>query len=252
MPGKKKNIPVPLLYSELASWFHLLTAPEDYKEEAAFYSCVLEETSRIPVTTVLELGSGGGNNAYHMKAHFKLTLTDLSKDMLNISRKINPECEHIQGDMRDLRLNRQFDAVFAHDAIDYITSEGDLLKTLNTAFIHCKPGGAVLFCPDYITETFVESTETGGHDKGERGLRYLEWVWDPDKKGESWVSHFVFIMRDGVRIEYRTDEHHCGLFPKQTWLDLMAKAGFKNIKTIPHPESDKWATPVFGANKSQA
>ena len=28
----------PLLYSELAGWFHLLTAPEDYEEEAEIFS----------------------------------------------------------------------------------------------------------------------------------------------------------------------------------------------------------------------
>lgn len=235
----------PLLYSEFAPWFHLLTAPEDYKGEAAFYTKMLRETSRIPVKNVLEMGSGGGNNASHMKADFKLTLTDLSPDILRESKKINPECEHIRGDMRDLKLGRQFDAVFIHDAIDYILNEDDLFKTLQTAFVHCKPGGAALFCPDYTRETFTESTETGGHDAGERGLRYLDWAWDPDKKGESWVSHFVLIMRDGEKVEYRTDEHRCGLFPQQTWLDLMDKSGFKDVKTIPHPEADNWTTPVF-------
>ena len=32
-----------------------------------------------------------------------------------MSRSINPECEHVQGDMRTLRLGREFDAVFVHD-----------------------------------------------------------------------------------------------------------------------------------------
>ena len=75
-------------------------------------------------TTLLELGSGGGNNASHLKHRFECTLTDLSPEMLALSRTLNPECEHIEGDMRTLRLERTFDAVFVHDAIAYITTRG--------------------------------------------------------------------------------------------------------------------------------
>jgi trans-aconitate methyltransferase len=46
-----------------------------------------------------------------------LTPVDLSTEMLAISRTLNPECEHIAGDMRTSRLERRFDAVFIHDAI---------------------------------------------------------------------------------------------------------------------------------------
>ncbi|GAG05735.1 unnamed protein product, partial [marine sediment metagenome] len=107
----------PKLYSELAEWFHLLTAPDDYAEEAEFYRQVIGTTSEQKPQTMLELGSGGGNNASHLKHHFQITLVDLSDPMLEISRKLNPECEHIQGDMRTVRLDRLFDVVFIHDAI---------------------------------------------------------------------------------------------------------------------------------------
>ena len=32
-----QNVEYPRLYHDLASWFPILTAPEDYKEEAEFY-----------------------------------------------------------------------------------------------------------------------------------------------------------------------------------------------------------------------
>ena len=75
---------------------------------------------------MLELGSGGGNNASHLKRRFQLTLVDRSPEMLAVSRRLNPECEHVEGDMRTVRLGRTFDAVFVHDAIAYITTEDDL------------------------------------------------------------------------------------------------------------------------------
>ena len=50
--------PSPKLYGDLAGWFHLLTAPAEYAEEAAFYSGQLIEACDRPPRTVLELGSG--------------------------------------------------------------------------------------------------------------------------------------------------------------------------------------------------
>ena len=66
------------LYVELAPWFHLLTAPEDYELDARHALGVLTETIGEPPGTVLELGSGGGNSASHMKAHATLTLASLA------------------------------------------------------------------------------------------------------------------------------------------------------------------------------
>jgi hypothetical protein len=107
-------------YSDLAEWWPLISPPEEYVEEAAFAASLLRMADP-PTRTVLELGSGGGNNAFYLKHEFEMTLVDLSDDMLAVSRELNPECEHLQGDMRTVRLGRTFDAVFLHDAIDYMT-----------------------------------------------------------------------------------------------------------------------------------
>jgi len=110
---------LPKLYGELASWFHLLSSPPDYAEEAEFARKLLVEASSAPPRTLLELGSGGGNNASHLKAHFQTTLVDLSEGMLDLSRTLNPECEHLAGDMRDLRLGRLFDAAILNSITSF-------------------------------------------------------------------------------------------------------------------------------------
>jgi SAM-dependent methyltransferase len=223
---------LPLLYTELAGWFHLLTAPQEYAEEADFYRRVLVERSARPIRTVLELGSGGGNNASHMKRHFELTLADLSPAMLAISRSLNPECEHVEGDMRTLRLGRRFDAVFVHDAVSYLIEEADVRAAAHTAFEHCEPGGVALFVPDAITETFEPKTGHGGHDGpdgDQRALRYLEWFWDPSPEDTWYVSDMVYLLRDGEDVRVVHDRHVCGLFPRTTWLAALRGAGFEPI-----------------------
>lgn len=217
----------PSMYREFAPWFHLLTSPEEYRVEAEFYAQVLTESAQIPLKTILELGSGGGNNASHLKADFELTLVDLSEEMLELSRSLNPECEHIQGDMTTLRLGKEFDAVFVHDAVMYTTTEVDLRAAIETAFEHCKAGGAVLFAPDDVRETFSSTTDHGGHDGDEWSLRYLEWSWDPDPDDETYLVDYAYLLRDadgGVRIEH--DRHTCGVFPRAVWLRLLGESGF--------------------------
>lgn len=137
---------LPRLYNELAGWFHPLTRPDDYVAEAASYRDTLLRVARSRPRTLLELGSGGGNNAFQLKRDFECTLSDLSPAMLEVSRSINPECAHLAGDIRALRLGRQFDAVFVHDAVMYLTAEEDLRRAMETAFLHCRPAGVSPRC----------------------------------------------------------------------------------------------------------
>lgn len=219
------------MYREFASWFHLLTSPADYAVEADFYARLLTESARIPVTTILELGSGGGNNASHLTSRFELTLVDLSPEMLAVSKTLNPDCEHIEGDMRTVGLGRQFDAVFIHDAIDYMTTEPDLGAAVATAFEHCRPGGAALFAPDHVSETFATGTDHGGEDSDERSMRYLEWTWDPDPTDTTYTADYAYLLRDSDgSIQVAHDRHICGLFPRATWMELIEAAGFTAVR----------------------
>ncbi|HEY0876017.1 MAG TPA: class I SAM-dependent methyltransferase [Vicinamibacterales bacterium] len=227
------------LYTELAAWWPLMSAPEDYAEEAAFYAAQLKSACSIPPRSLLELGSGGGNNASHMKAQFEqVTLVEPSPGMLAVSRSLNPDCEHLQGDMRDVRLGRLFDCVFVHDAVMYMTTEDDLRRAIETAAVHCRPGGAVLIAPDALEETFRSSTECGGHDDGTRGIRYLEWTWDPDPHDTTYLADYVYALRDEHgAVEIVHDRHVEGLFTRDTWLRLLTEAGF-DARPVPFDHSE--------------
>jgi SAM-dependent methyltransferase len=243
----------PLMYGELAGWWPLLSAPASYAEEAEIYRRLLVEAGDRPPVTVLELGSGGGSNASHLKAHFQLTLVDRSEGMLEVSRELNPECEHLQGDMRTVRLGRSFDAVFVHDAINYMTTTEDLAQALATAFVHCRPGGVALFAPDHLRETFRTGTDWGGHDGDRgRGARFLEWTWDPDPLDSTCTVDYAYLLREAdgsVRVEH--DRHLQGLFPRATWLRLLEEAGFR-ARAVPvdHSELEPGTYELFVATRS--
>ena len=232
------------MYDGMAAWFHLLTPPNEYEEEAAFALQLLRRHVDGPLDTLLELGSGGGNMASHLRRDLKLTLTDLSPAMLEVSQTINPEAEHLVGDMRTLRLGRVFDAVLIHDAICYMTTEDALREAMTTAFEHLRPGGAAVFEPDYVREIFEPGTDHGGEDApevqargGGRAMRYLEWVTDPDPDDTTYQVDYAMLLRhpDG-RVEVRHDRHVEGLFPRATWLGLLADVGFEPIAIDNDPE----------------
>ena len=217
------------LYNEFASWWPLMSPPVEYVEEAAFYQNVLNRAAGRPLGTLLELGSGGGSNAFHMKAHCRqIVLVDRSPGMLAVSRALNPELEHRQGDMRTVRLERRFDAVFVHDAVCYMTSESDLRQAMETAYVHCRPGGVALFAPDYIRENFAPGTDHGGYDEGVRGMRWLEWRWETDPSDRTYLVDYAYVFREAdgsVHVEH--DRHVEGLFTRAEWLRWLTEAGFE-------------------------
>ncbi len=215
------------MYGRLAGWFHLLTPPADYRDEAEEILRLLELHVVGPLETALELGSGGGNVASHLSGRLQLTLSDVAPQMLALSRGLNPGLEHVEGDMRELRLDRVFDAVIAHDAVTYMRSEADLRAAFETAFVHLRPGGAAIFLPDWVRDDYQPRTEHGGVDDGGRGLRYLEWDRPVEPDGHTVATDYVIVTRDGDEVTVHHDVHTLGIFPRAVWLRLLADAGFE-------------------------
>jgi trans-aconitate methyltransferase len=227
-------------YDDLAEWWPLFSPPAHYAEEAAD---LLQRLGTVPpAATMLELGSGGGSLASHLRSHFTLTLTDRSPGMLDVSRAVNPDAEHHLADMRTLRLGRQFDVVLVHDAIMYATTPEDVKAALQTAAVHCLPGGRVAVLPDFVRETFTAGTDNGGEDASDgRGLRYLEWRWDPDSTDDTYIVDYAFLLREAsgeVRVVH--DRHIEGLFPRAHWLAWFREVGLSATSSL-----DEWGRDVF-------
>jgi len=236
----------PRMYSDFAKWWHLISPPGEYLEEAQFYSRLLLARQPGSFQTMLELGSGGGNIASIFKREFDLTLVELSPEMIIESQRLNPELPHIQGDMRSIRLGREFDFVFIHDAIIYMTTEADLSLALATAASHCKIGGSALFAPDEVFETFETFTHSGGEDDVlGGGIRFLQWVYDPNPDDSNYVMDFALmrLSSDG-EVALAHDRHIIGLFSRQTWLRLLSAAGFEAVSIL-----DPFGRDVFWARR---
>jgi SAM-dependent methyltransferase len=239
----------PLLYGELTPWYRLLDPVADHADEAAAYAAALERGGAVAGGTLLELGAGAGGNAFFIKRGYRCTLTDISPGMQALSRALNPECEHLPGDMRTLRLGRTFDAVMVHDAIAYMTTRGDLAAVAATAFAHTRPGGAALFAPDYVRESFRETSQLYTGDEGGRSLRCVEWVWDPDPADETYLAEYAFLLREHGGVRAVHDRHVEGLFPRAIWIDILTGAGYQ-VELVDRPFDDTTTDSIFLCRRS--
>jgi trans-aconitate methyltransferase len=236
------------LYRDYARWYRLVDPPEDHLDESDTFRLAFEEAARPAPETLLELGAGAGHNALHLKRRFRCMLTDLSEDMLALSRELNPECDHGAGDMRTLRLDRTFDVVLVHDAVAYMLTEDDLAATARTAFIHTRPGGAAIFAPDRLRDTFHEGTEVDSGQDKTRTLHYLAWVWDPDPADDTYRVEYAFLVRENGIVDAFHEHHEEGLFSRVTWLRILDSVGFQT-QILPRPIGDGAFDEVFLCRK---
>lgn len=224
-----------LLYTTLAPWYPLLTPVSNYVEEASiFRTMLLEALGERPTGrrwALLELGAGAGHNAHYFQEDFELCLSDIAPEMLRLAAVTCPGAELVQGDMRTLRLNRTFDAVFVHDAVTYLRGEQEIRELLATAAAHLNPGGILLIAPDYTAETFAPEHEDDGAQEGTRSLHYHAWVNPAEEAGYS--VDYVYITKEGDAPPVVYQERHLeGLFPRASWERLLSSAGFR--RRLPH------------------
>ena len=233
-----------VFYDHLADWWPVISPVSHYTGECAEFLRILK-ARRPQAQTLLELGSGGGHVAFHLKADFDCTLSDLSPAMLEVSRRLNPGCLHIQGDMRTLDLDQSFDIVLVHDAIAYMTSEDDLGAAFATAYRHLAPGGLALFIPDDVVETFEpgEADLFGGETPDGRSVRALEWCGELAADGTTTV-HYAFLLKDADgQVTTAGETHHVGVFARPEWERWLEAVGF-SVETV-REETDEDHTPRF-------
>jgi SAM-dependent methyltransferase len=142
------------VFGNYARYYDLLYHDKDYIGETQFIHQLIQ-TNAPDAATILELGCGTGNHALLLaKEGYRVCGVDLSAEMLQHAHerldRISPELatrlEFSQGDLRQVRFDRQFDVVLSlFHVISYQTTNADLLAAFTTAKIHLKPGGLFIF-----------------------------------------------------------------------------------------------------------
>lgn len=216
------------LYHDLAWIWPVISPPEDYVEETEFFSRIIKKEARIDVRTLLHLGCGGGRNDHTFQKQFQVTGIDISENMLDMARVLNPESEYIREDMRSARLGRTFDCAVALDSVNYMTTEEDLCRLFRTAHIHLNPGGIFLTVVEESCERFKQNrTIASTHSRGDTQITFIENSFDPNPEDCHFEMTFIYLVRKEGSLEIFTDSHIWGLFTMDTWHRLLKKTGFE-------------------------
>jgi ubiquinone/menaquinone biosynthesis C-methylase UbiE len=219
-----------IAYNELAWTEDWLADPAEYEDEVKAYVDLIQRAASTPPRTLLHLGSGAGGHDTIFKRHFVVTGVDLSQGMLGKARLVHPDIEYIEGDMRTLRLDRQFDAVAIPDSIDYMASVGDLEQAIQTALLHLKPGGVLLVTAKtkeiFRNNNFVYSGEKDGIHMTLFENNYIN-LFHPN----TYEATLVYLIRQKGELTIHTEQQVLGLFSQTIWDDVFKNAGITMRKT---------------------
>jgi SAM-dependent methyltransferase len=216
------------MYKDLAWTWPIISLPEDYAEEAEQFRKAILDHSKIEVKTLLDIGCGGGHIDSHLKKWFDVTGVDLNEGMLENARILNPNVKYIQGDMRRFRLDEEFDAVLIVDSILYMRSEEELKVAFVTAFEHLKPGGVfITYEEEWVGKQKQNRTYTHTRQKDDCEITFIEDYYDPDPEDTTFECTFVFLIREKGKLRVELDQHICGIFPLETWEEVMTDVGFE-------------------------
>ena len=131
-----------------AQYYDLLYKDKAYKKEAKYIHSLIQKY-KPNAKTILSLGCGTGKYEFELeKLGYEVVGVDISQQMIDIANisKGESKCEFIQGDIRNVRLDRKFDVVISmFHVMCYQTSNEDLLKAFKTSSAHLNKGGIFLF-----------------------------------------------------------------------------------------------------------
>jgi SAM-dependent methyltransferase len=151
--------------------------------------------------------------------------------MLSLAATLNPECEFVEGDMRNFSLARSFDSILMDDGLSYMTNLPDLSLALQTAFHHLEPGGVLIATADVVKENFSQNrtvvTPASDNATPEKtDVVFVENVYDPDPTDDHYETTILYLIRKNGSLRIETDRFNLGLFSTDTWKRVLSETGF--------------------------
>jgi ubiquinone/menaquinone biosynthesis C-methylase UbiE len=211
-----------------AEYYDLIYSGKNYKKESERVHAIIRKYCTSGGTELLDVACGTGNHIVHLKKHYRITGTDISKTMLAIARKKYPRVKFVAGDMRSFDLKKKFDAVAClFSSVGYMKTPGNLEKAIGNFSRHLKPGGVM------IIEAFVDpkAYRTGSMHAivvDGPGMKLVR-AGVSKRRGNVALLDFHFLVVTSSGVSYFKSRHDLGLFSKPLFLRLMRKSGMRAL-----------------------
>ena len=137
------------VFGNYSRYYDLLYRDKDYEGETAYVHSLIQ-AHRPGAQTLLDLGCGTGRHASLLAERgYDVVGFDRSPAMLAEARaraSKGGRTEFVEGDLRSVRLDRQFDVVVSlFHVLSYQTTNAELAAACATLRAHLAPGGLFIF-----------------------------------------------------------------------------------------------------------
>jgi len=240
------------LYRKFARYYDLIYQWMDYPGEAEFIKQMVELNQQSPGNNLLDVACGTGNHAQYLTDSFNVVGLDINPEMMNIAREKVPEMELIQGNMKEMDLDRDFDTIIClFSSINYHTNLLELEETFKRFYHHLKPGGVLIFDLGFCTENWEEGRMLV--DAAVEGDLQLARISQSRLYDGVFDANFVFLINEDGIMDFEVDQHRIGVFSTPEVNRIAEGVGFKtniygDYSEIPWNE-EKDERPVFVCKK---
>lgn len=233
-------------FNNYANFYDTLYQDKNYEAECDFIESIFHQFANSPVKSILDLGCGTGGHVLPLvRRGYQLTGVDFSETMLGHAQEKATEASLnislVQGDIRELRLNQEFDSLLAMFAVmGYQTTNFDLSHAFATAAIHLKQGGLLVFDnwhgPAVLSERPCDRVKelVNGED---RILRHAHPVLNVLRNTVD--VHYKVFHLSGTEVISEAEEVHTMRFLFAREIEYyLEQAGFELVKFCPFMEID--------------
>lgn len=214
------------MYEELAKYYDLIYDWKDYKKEANIIKKLISRYKKSEGSELLDVACGTGNHIQFLKKNYKITGTDLNKDMLKVAKKKFPKLMFQQANMVSFDLKKKFDVITClFSSIGYVKTYANLKKTIASFSKHLKTGGVLIIEP-FITKEAYKSGRPHANFVNEPDVKICR-VNVSQKRGNIAILDFHFLVATKKGIGYLRDKHKLGLFDIDKFLQILKYNGFQ-------------------------
>ncbi len=214
------------MYEKLAKYYDLIYAWKPYKKEADIIHGLIQKNKKTPGAELLDVACGTGNHIEFLKKYYKITGTDLNKDILEVAKKKFPKLKFQQADMISFDLKKKFDAITClFSSIGYVKTWANLNKTIVSFNKHLKSGGVLIIEP-FITKDIYHAGTIHANFVDKPDIKICR-MHVSDRRKDIAIMDFHFLVATKNGMEFLHDKHELGLFDVDKFLNILKKNGFQ-------------------------
>lgn len=224
---------------ELADVYDLIfgSRGKDYDGEAA--EVVRQVRKRLPgASSLLDIGCGTGAHLERFcQAFDHVEGVEPAPTMRRRAERKLPSVPIHAADMRELRIDREFDAVSClFGPIGYMADETELCAAIRRMAAHLVPGGVLVLDPWWFPESFIDGYVMAevAHDKARSVARVSHSV----RTGASMCITAKYLVGEPTGIREFCTEDTLRLFREDQYADAFTKAGL-TVEYLPGAATDR-------------